>query len=197
MMVSDLAQSSQKVSLISRKDAKNAKIQNEKKVMVTGGFVMSRVFLLVLCALLMVGLGCKKAPITKEQREDDIREAVLRYMFEHNDSAIQQDAEVYFIAVESRTDPSQDLLAKFKGNQPRVKPVSAATHMGYGGVKDRSTGAVGIIFTIREIDWLSNTQVLVTGEYFEESESTGKSQYKVMFEDGHWVVTETEMEWIS
>jgi hypothetical protein len=158
---------------------------------------MSRVVLVVLCALLLVGVGCKKAPITQEQREDEIREVVLRYMFDHNNSALQQDAEVYFIAVGSRTDPSQDLLAKFKGNQPRVKSVSAATHLGYGGVKDRSSGAAGIIFTIREINWLSDKQVLVTGEYFEDSESTGLSQYDVKFEDERWVVSETEMEWIS
>ena len=158
---------------------------------------MNRVVSFVLCALLLVGMGCKKAPITKERREDDIRVAVLRYMFEHNDSEMQQDAEVYFIAVEARTDPTQDLLARFKGNQPRVKPVSAATHFGYGGVKDRSSGAAGIIFTVRKINWLSDVQVLVTGEYFESSESTEQSQYKVLFEDSRWVVTETEMEWIS
>ncbi len=159
---------------------------------------MNRVVLFVLCTLMMVGgMGCKKAPITKEQREDNIREAVLRYMFENNSSAMQQDADLYFIAVGARTDPTQDLLKRFKGNQPPVKPVSAATHFGWGGVKDRASGAKGLIFTVKEIDWISDTQVLVTGEYFEDSESTERSQYKVLFEDDQWVVTETEMEWIS
>lgn len=159
---------------------------------------MNRLILFVLCVLLMLGgMGCKKAPITKEQREDNIREAVLRYMFENNASAMQQDAKVYFIAVDARTDPTQDLLGRFKGNQPPVKPVSAATHFGWGGVKDRGSGAAGLIFTVQKIDWISDSQVLVAGEYFEDSESRGGTQYKVLFENDQWVVTETEMEWIS
>ena len=159
--------------------------------------MVNRIIVIVCALLMMVGMGCKEAPITKEQREENIREVVFRYMFEHNASEMQQDAEVYFIAVESRTDPTQDMLKRFKGHKPPVKPVSATTHFGWGGVKGRSSGKAGIIFTVREIDWISDTQVLVTGEYFEDSESTGRSQYKVLFENEQWVVTETEMEWIS
>ena len=159
---------------------------------------MNRMIVVLLCGLLMMGaMGCKKAPITKEQREEDIREAVFRYMFENNDSEMQQDADVYFIAVGSREDPTQELLARFKGHKPPIKPVSAATHFGYGGVKDRASGAKGLIFTVREIKWLSDNKVLVTGEYFEDSDSRGGSQYTVSFENDRWVVQETEMEWIS
>lgn len=165
--------------------------------MMGGEKMIQRIFIVVCALLLLGGFGCKKAPLTKAQIEDNIREAVFRYMFEHNASAMQQNAEVYFLAVGSRTDPSQDLMARFKGHTPRVKTVSAATHLGIGGIKDRATGAKGLLFNIREISWITDDEVIVTGGYFEGGVSSSENQYHVFFQDNEWVVTEAEMQWIS
>jgi hypothetical protein len=152
----------------------------------------------LLCALLLLGaVGCQKMPETQADRDDEVRAAVFKYMFEQFTPELQADVEVYFLALGSRTDPRSELLERFKGHLPPVKKVSASSRLGTGGVRDRVTGAKGVIFNIGEVKWISDKEVIVTGGYYQGGEGAAGGQYHVTFEDREWVVEEAEMQWIS
>ena len=59
--------------------------------------------------------------------EDDIAEAVFRYQFDHNASAIQKSAETYCLSLPGETMPSAELLRRFRATiRPSPPPISAS-----------------------------------------------------------------------
>src|SRR5882672_11320855 len=52
--------------------------------------------------------------------ESDIAEAVFRYQFEHNASAIQQKANHYCLSLPDERSPDAAFLHRFDGNKPPV-----------------------------------------------------------------------------
>ena len=159
---------------------------------------MVKKILIILCAvILLAGCGGKKGPMSRSDQEIDIQEALFRYQFTHNYSSIGQKANVYFLALGTRTDPSQELLYRFKGHTPMVKAASATSHLGFGGVTDRSSGKLGIIFRVGNIQWVQDGDVVVEGGWHESQESHYQTKYRMKLQDGAWTVVEEGVDYIE
>jgi hypothetical protein len=167
----------------------------------------------VLAGLLALGLGCSTVgqvgqeaaaatgaePAGKKQTgaEDDVREAVFRYMFENNASLMQNNAPIIFLGVEGGQDPSPEFLERFAKQWPPVEPRSSASVSAVTGAVDKKTGKRGLIFRIESLRWVSDSEAEVVGGYYEGGLSASGNVYRVKSEAGKWVVKSDEMMWIS
>lgn len=155
-----------------------------------------RVWVVVLAAVaLAVVSGC--APPKEDLTpEDQIREVVFRDRFEKNSSALGQDAACYFLKVEGGSDPSDDLLAKFEGHSPPVKPASSSTiEEGTGAPIDPETGGRSLIFETGTIEWKSADEVKVAVVYREGNQSAEGGVSTVAQTSGEWTATKYVMVW--
>jgi len=135
---------------------------------------------------------------TATRQELDIYEAVFRWQFVHNASALQQRAQLYFIAVgENDTDASDELLQRFAGHSPPVRKLSDSHRVQGQGIRDKKTGAKGVAFRATIMQWLSDTTVIVRGGYEEGELSASGNTYTVMKEHGQWHVTKDILDFIS
>lgn len=141
-----------------------------------------------------VGLSADDA---RKNQEDDIREAVFRWQFDHNASAQQGKAKVYFLEVGEREgDPSDEFMKRFAGNKPPVRRRSECS-VSARGDSDKKTGEKGLVFRVRIIEWKSDTEVDVEGGYHEHGLSASGNTYTLKRENGKWKVTNDKMHWIS
>ncbi|HYV20991.1 MAG TPA: hypothetical protein VFC25_18400 [Verrucomicrobiae bacterium] len=165
----------------------------------------------VLAAVLALGLGCSTVgqvgqepaataeAVSKKQANaaDDVREAVFRYMFEHNASVMQNNAPIVFLKVEGEQDPSPAFLERFAKQWPPVEPGSSASVSPWTGATDKKTGKRGLIFRVESLRWISDSEAEVVGGYYEGGLSASGNVYRVKSEGGKWVVKSEEMMWIS
>jgi hypothetical protein len=148
----------------------------------------------------LLAIGCSANEHTRVVLSEDeqIREVVFRYQFEHNASGQGESASAYYLGLGHGDDPSAELLTPFEGHTPPVKPLSASElEPGTAQVVDKETGLPGLAFLITDIRWVSDHQVEVDGEYREASESAAGSTYQVVKEDGQWRVAGAQMHWIK
>ena len=149
-------------------------------------------FLLFVFAL--IGLSGDDA---RKNQEDDIREAVFRWQFDHNASEQQGYAKVYFLEVgEKEGDPSDEFIKRFAGNKPPVRKRSECS-VSTRGDFDKKTGERGLVFRLRVIEWKSDTEVDVKGGYHEHGLSGSGNTYTLKKENGKWKVINDKMHWIS
>jgi hypothetical protein len=150
----------------------------------------------ILLTLSLSALGCaSSSPTTNGQApapshaaaEPDIFEAVFRYQFDHNASGIQKKAERYCLELPGERSPDAAFLRRFEGHQP---PVLAADQC------DRKSGK-NLYFRIMKLDWVKDNEVWVRGGYWEGNLSSSIETYRVVFENGHWVVKGARMHAIS
>lgn len=152
----------------------------------------------VVVVFVLCGCSPQREPTNALSELDQIREAVFWYQFEFNASGLGNAANVYFLSVEGDEDPGPELLGRFEGHTPPVKPASASTlEAGTAQVLDRESGLPGITFCITEIRWLNDSEVEVEGGYAEASESASGNIYRVMKRNGQWEVVDSEMLWIK
>lgn len=139
--------------------------------------------------------------LPRSAQEDDIREAVFRYQFEHNASGTQQTAKFYCLSLgEYSKDigPDDGLMQRFQGHKPAVKKVSQCVYSLEVGVKDKETGqSGGLVFRVTSIRWISDTEIEVEGGYYEGGLSASGNVYRVVQKGSQWIVTEDQMRWIS
>jgi hypothetical protein len=119
--------------------------------------------------------------------EPDVAEAVFRYQFQHNASAIGQGADHYCLSLLEERPPDEGFLHRFDGNHP---PVVRADQCQRGSGHD-------LFFRVQRLDWRSDTEVWVSGGYWEGNLSSSKESYRVRFKNGKWVVDGARMEAIS
>lgn len=119
--------------------------------------------------------------------ESDITEAVFRYQFAHNASAIQQEADHYCLSMPGDRSPDADFLHRFDGNHP---PVVRADQCQRGSGRD-------LYFRVQRFDWRSDTEVWVSGGYWEASLRSSSELYRVRFKNGKWVVDGARRETLS
>jgi hypothetical protein len=152
----------------------------------------------MLASLLAIGCAPAEPPRAVLSEEDQIREVVFRYQFDFNSSGLGTSASSYYLALGQGNDPSAELLARFEGHTPPVKPLSASElEPGTAQVVDRETGLPGLTFLITDIRWLRDHQVEVDGEYQEASESAAGRTYHLLKENGQWHVIDSQMHWIK
>lgn len=147
------------------------------------------------CLLLALTLSsaCASAPPpsgsgpNRLAAEADIAEAVFRYQFDHNASSIRQGADHYCLALPSERSPDAEFLHRFDGNHP---PVRRADECQRGSGHD-------LFFRVQRLDWRSDTEVWVSGGYWEANLSASRESYRVRFKNGKWVVDGARMEAVS
>lgn len=132
---------------------------------------------------------------TREQ--EDIREAVFRYQFQHNSSIQGSGAAVYCLTIENNADPSDDFIKRFAGSKPPVRKASDCSADAYKGTVEKATGKRGLIFRVRNIKCISPTRAEVVGGYFEDGLSASGNTYTVTKSKGRWRVSNTSMNWLS
>ncbi len=130
--------------------------------------------------------------------EDNIREAVFRYQFEHNASGwMNCDTIIYFLSVGTQgyypgrwndRDPGNEFLNRFEKNNLLVKPFTECKFF-KNKVIDKKTGAVGIIFRAGKIKWISNDKVEVEDGYRAGNISNSENTYYLSRENALWKVT--------
>lgn len=129
--------------------------------------------------------------------EQDIKEAVFRYQFEHNGSGLQKNAKVYFLSLNQGRDPSDDFMNRFRDHVPPVRKVSQAS-MSAEGVIDKRTRERGLLFRITGgVQWLSENEVEVAGGYFESGQSASRSVYNVRRVNDKWAVQKEKIKRVS
>ena len=143
-----------------------------------------------------VTTGCTPTGSARLHEEDDIREAVFRYQFEHNASGQQKRAGVYCLSIGENTDPSDEFIKRFAESKPPVRKISEC-NVGLDGVVDKSTHKLGLEFRVGRVNWISATEVGARGGYYEGGLSASGNTYSVRKRLFRWSVTEDEMNWIS
>lgn len=124
-------------------------------------------------------------------QEDDVREAVFRYQFDHNASGQQRSAHAYCLALGDKdADPSEDFIKRFAHNKPPVRKASACHIASSSALLDSRTGKSALLFRITKITRISDTEFRVNGGYYEGNMSSSGNNYTVRKEGGGWSVTE-------
>lgn len=142
---------------------------------------MSR-FVILLFALASGTIGC--SPVDRKAELHDALEAVFRYQFKNNSSAVQQNAKAYFLSIENK-DPSQEFLSRFANHSP---PVRKGSGFAIGD---------GLEFRIGSWKWVSRNKLEVAGGYYEHGESSSGNRYTVVRKDDQWVVEKDVMGAVS
>jgi len=151
-----------------------------------------------LALLLVFASAGMAATQARQSQEDDIREAVFRWQFNHNVSGLQTNAKVYFLAVgEKGGDPSDEFMKRFVGNKPPVRKRSQCTANAGRRVLDKQTGEQGLIFNVTSLRWISDTEVEAEGGYYEAGLSSSGNIYTLKKDNGKWKMTRDKLVEIS
>jgi hypothetical protein len=119
--------------------------------------------------------------------EENIYEAVFLYQFGHNNSISQQKAKAYYLTIGTNNEnPSDNFIKRFKSHKPKVLKISEF---------DRNKNV--LIFKITKLQWISATEVEVTGGWKENPLSAAGGTYRVKKRNGKWVVLKYQNQWIS
>jgi hypothetical protein len=147
--------------------------------------------LAILSLLLIVGACASGAPPPPAQdrvaAQDEILEAVYRYQFQHNASAIQGKADRYCLTLPQDTNPSEEFLRRFAEIQPPVVDADQC----------RKKAGRDLFFRVQSLDWRSDEEVWVRGGYWEGNLSSSVEMYRVLRKNGRWIVEGSRMEAIS
>lgn len=132
--------------------------------------------------------------------DDQVRDALFRYLFAHDGANAQQFGSIYFLGVMEkgkRRDPSRALMRRFAGHRPRVERASLADFSGGIGAVHRYTGEQGVVFTVGEIKRVSDDEVEAECEYYAGNLAASGGTYTVVRKDGVWVVMKPKTLWVS
>jgi hypothetical protein len=130
------------------------------------------------------GIRETKPGTWNEAKSADVCEALFRFQFLHNKSAVQQKAKAYFLSIEGK-DPANEFLARFKRHQPEVRLGSAFQE------------GEGLKFRIESLTWIDDSTVEARGGYYEGNLSASGNLYRIVRKDGKWIVESDKLEWIS
>lgn len=107
--------------------------------------------------------------------------------------------------ISDKSDPSDEFISRFDGNQPPVKKLSECDlSNNYEDeeqfcfhVVDKESGEDGVIFQITTINWISSSKVEVEGGYHSTCAAASGNLYTVVLEDDSWVVIDDVVLWVS
>jgi|GEM_PF-3217130 len=116
------------------------------------------------------------------QYVNDVHEAVLRYLFDHNHSALQRKAETFCVKVDN-VEPDVRFLRRFRGERPTVR--SSATFR----------AGTDLLFEVEGLDWNTPNHAVVYGGYYESDSASSGSRFHVTRYARRWSVTVEERIW--
>jgi hypothetical protein len=124
-------------------------------------------------------------PKTRQNAEDDIREAVFRWQI--NPPFHHAEAKVYFLAVSQKgDDPSEEFLNRFATDEFSVRKRSDCNVHANKSVVDKKTGERGIMLRVGKIHRASDTEATVVAEYDAEGQNAMVYTCTLRNEDGKW-----------
>jgi hypothetical protein len=126
----------------------------------------------------------------REAQEDAIREAVFRYLFDHNASELQSRAHAYCLGIrvgDKTIDPSNQFIRRFAHHTPAVRKASGCGWKEVKIVESRHEKPA-LIFYVGPIKWVSDAEVDIDGGYDEANVSSAGCPYIVKQEKGAWSV---------
>ena len=143
-------------------------------------------------------------PASAWQLEQTVAVDLAVYQFQFLDTRLPWPP-LYFVGLSAAdmyppwSDPSSDLMARFAGHQPAVRPVSRCRTAPLGpiGVADVETGEQGVAFLIGPRAWISETEVLVTGGYYCGGLCAEWHVYRIRYEGRRWAVVHVQPVWIA
>jgi hypothetical protein len=145
--------------------------------------------------------SCSKKPppdaaISKQVTEDDIREAMYRYLI--NDYDPKREISAYFFSITENESPDPDFMKRFTGNIPPVKTV-AGFHIGKTSneVLDNETGKRGVRLFVGDIEWISSNEVNICAGYYYNGLASAGRLYHMVLDNGKWIVKDEKLLWIS
>lgn len=133
-------------------------------------------------------------------RDDQVREALFKYLIAHDGPEVKDWARIHFLAIEQdgkRRDPSPALMQRFAAYQPRIEGVSRADITADKGALHRDTGERGVVFTVGAVTRVSDDAVEVECSFFAANLSGSGGTYRVERKDGVWVVLKPKMLWVA
>ena len=146
------------------------------------------VYLLMLVLFLTSVPGSASSQGQNAELENDIREIVLRYMFEHEAQQQRPYTKALFISVEKK-DPDDKFIARFKGHIPPVRKGSESIITGdVSGVIDKKTREGGMLYSVSEINWINENEVGIQGSYYVANLFAGGCRYRVVRHGDKWIV---------
>ena len=96
-------------------------------------------------------------------------------------------------------DPPPALIARFRRNNPAVKPLSACRMEpdGVRSVFDLETGGRAVIFRAGPPEWESDTEAVVIAGHHLTGLGGAEFSYRMRYVDGAWTVVSSRQLWIS
>ncbi len=179
---------------------------------------MKALLSLALVAVLTGGsaLAAPARPGSRSADEENIRETLFRYLFNPPADApyeptpyerkhhvqplpprpdLRHPYKVYFLEVGSGKDPSGALLQRFAGHTPVVKKTSAsyvdrkAKDFAMYAVKDKATGAIGVVFRVGAVRWRDHSRAEVWAGHYSGGRNASSSLYTLTRTGRRWSVT--------
>ncbi len=160
---------------------------------------MNRFIAIMIIIWSLVLVGCASTQVTqpsREEQENDIREAVFRYILQEC-----RNQEVCYLSFSGDArfrednDPSKEFMQRFRGHKPLMKKVSQCASLKGTGIK--SPGKKEVILFVGAIKWISDIEVEAKGGSYLGSLSAIGFIYRVVREGNRWVVKEAIFHWIS
>jgi hypothetical protein len=141
--------------------------------------------------LLLLSLSVSQAVGTasKAEIEDQIREAVLKYMFEHSATEQHLHTSTFIIAINKGKDPSDEFMKRFDGHKPIVKKLWQSTYTSdTGAIVDKETGRGAILYNVGSVEWINEKESMLEGSYYIAMLYGGGCRYRVVQEGSKWEV---------
>jgi len=129
----------------------------------------------------------------REDLEAAICEAVFRYQLQQ---PLVDHPEVphYYLALRGQ-DPDEPLLHRLRELTPWVQPLSQCRVTARDGVRDRGTGATGVIVQVARLTWGHEAAADVVGGYYITHRQAAGLRYRVESHGHDWAVTSVHVLW--
>jgi len=148
-----------------------------------------------------IHIKCKESPTEPSLSVDDaIREVVFRNELTHD----IQTSVVFLSLIQldstgntaGKSDPSQDLMVRFKDNNPPVKRYSQSRFDSSRYV-DIETGKQGVLLFAYPLQWQSTTNVQVDVGVYDAPLNGMGSRYFLHKESYNWIIDSLRVLWVS
>jgi len=136
----------------------------------------------------------------RESEAHNVREVAFKSLI-YEAAAAQQGYRVYFLSLGSTwtndtpfaIDPSDTFMTRFAGRTPPVKKVSQSKKAERGQVLDKSTGQLGVIFTVADLKWVSDQEVEATCSVYKAGLNGYAYKYTLIKKNNQWKVANKKL----
>jgi hypothetical protein len=162
---------------------------------------MTRIILFLAWALTLSALAAEGS---REAEVENLREVAFKTLI-YETAAAQHGYKVYFLSIGNTwtndrpfdIDPPDGFMKRFGGRTPPVKKASQSRIGENGEVRDRSSGQLGVIFTVTDIKWASDQEAEAVCSVFKAGLNGCAYKYTLIRKNDKWKVTNKKLVSIS